>query len=54
MGEKRGLDDVKLQHGRSPEYERVLQEQCERAEARRAAARRTKLYSFGIAGGRRG
>ena len=53
MSEKRGLDDVKLQHGRSAEYERVLQEQRERVNAKLAATRRTRLHYFGLAGGRR-
>ncbi|UVG34275.1 hypothetical protein SEA_GRASSBOY_18 [Microbacterium phage Grassboy] len=36
-----------------PEVRRLREISHQRAEERRAAARRTRLYSFGLAGGRR-
>lgn len=45
-------DEPDLGHGRRPDPE--LEAARRRVEERQKATRRTKLHSFGLAGGRRG
>lgn len=55
MLSKRMLDDADLGHGRrsNPELEAYLERARAQREERESAARRTRLHSFGLAGGRR-